>query len=642
MGTGFRIRDGTPAPRAAMITPMAALNDDERWTRLRGVREKPHSGLTVEAGEMQLTYREGEVRRLRLGDGMVALRVYAAVRDENWGTVPGLLLHERITFEPGSFDAEFTMSHATASGPVLFEWKGAIAGRREGDEVVVRWELDGIARVGFRRNRIGFCVLHPADLLGADVVRRYTGGESSAGRFPSGLDDRQPLPNFTDLAGIEHDLGPDARAVWTFEGDAFEMEDQRCWTDASYKTYCTPLSRPKPVWIDAGQTVRQVVELRVKTRRHVQARTAPVGGVEVAAEVGDWVAMPEVGLCSGDGDIGDNEAASLAGIGFVRVEARTDELGWEGGVRRGLALARRLGVGVEMAVFVDSSKTGTDSITALAAELEDMSHLAVRWCVYRAREVYAGAPWPGADRPRLHAIAPGSVCVGTDGDFIFLGRFTGIPPAPADAVCFSINPQVHAFDEHSITETLGVHAQAVATARVIAMGRAVVVSPVTLRPRRNLYTSDGSVPRLDPDPRVKSLWCAGWTLASLAQLALGGAARVTFHATHGPGGVAGTPTADVLRRALATRPAQLAPLRSADPLRLGGAMFKSAAGQTLIVANHTAESLRVLLPPGDFPDPAEVLDEHGWRRQSATIAPGRGIVDLSPYAVATLTTRGDA
>jgi len=224
-----------------------------------------------------------------------------------------------------------------------------------------------------------------------------------------------------------------------------------------------------------------------------------------------------------------------------------------------LALARRLGVGVEMAVFVDSATTGTDSITTLAAELEDMSHLAVRWCVYRAREVYAGAPWPGADRPRLHAIAPGSVCVGTDGDFIFLGRFTGIPPAPADAVCFSINPQVHAFDEHSITETLGVHAQAVATARVIAMGRAVVVSPVTLRPRRNLYTSDGSAPRLDPDPRVKSLWCAGWTLVSLAQLALGGAARVTFHATHGPGGVAGTPTADVLRRALATRPTQLAP-----------------------------------------------------------------------------------
>ena len=29
-------------------------------------------------------------------------------------------------------------------------------------------------------------------------------------------------------------------------GDVFEMEDQRNWTDASFKTYCTPLRQPFP------------------------------------------------------------------------------------------------------------------------------------------------------------------------------------------------------------------------------------------------------------------------------------------------------------------------------------------------------------------------------------------------------------
>ena len=32
-------------------------------------------------------------------------------------------------------------------------------------------------------------------------------------------------------------------AELAFEGDIFEMEDQRNWTDASFKTYCTPLAR---------------------------------------------------------------------------------------------------------------------------------------------------------------------------------------------------------------------------------------------------------------------------------------------------------------------------------------------------------------------------------------------------------------
>ena len=34
-----------------------------------------------------------------------------------------------------------------------------------------------------------------------------------------------------------------------FNGETFEMEDQRNWTDASFKTYCTPLSLPYPIKI---------------------------------------------------------------------------------------------------------------------------------------------------------------------------------------------------------------------------------------------------------------------------------------------------------------------------------------------------------------------------------------------------------
>ena len=47
-----------------------------------------------------------------------------------------------------------------------------------------------------------------------------------------------------------------------FGGELFEMEDQRNWTDASYKTYCTPLHLPYPVELAAGERVIQSVTLR--------------------------------------------------------------------------------------------------------------------------------------------------------------------------------------------------------------------------------------------------------------------------------------------------------------------------------------------------------------------------------------------
>jgi hypothetical protein len=46
-----------------------------------------------------------------------------------------------------------------------------------------------------------------------------------------------------------------------FEGDVFQTEDQRNWGDASYKTFCTPLSLPFPVQLQKGDTVWQRVTL---------------------------------------------------------------------------------------------------------------------------------------------------------------------------------------------------------------------------------------------------------------------------------------------------------------------------------------------------------------------------------------------
>ena len=54
-------------------------------------------------------------------------------------------------------------------------------------------------------------------------------------------------------------------AAINFEGELFETEDQRNWLDASYKTYCTPLSIPFPVAVNVGDEVNQSLQLQVNS-----------------------------------------------------------------------------------------------------------------------------------------------------------------------------------------------------------------------------------------------------------------------------------------------------------------------------------------------------------------------------------------
>ena len=48
------------------------------------------------------------------------------------------------------------------------------------------------------------------------------------------------------MRAITHSVRPGVRAECRMEGDTFEMEDQRNWSDASYKTYVRPLALPWP------------------------------------------------------------------------------------------------------------------------------------------------------------------------------------------------------------------------------------------------------------------------------------------------------------------------------------------------------------------------------------------------------------
>ena len=82
--------------------------------------------------------------------------------------------------------------------------------------------------------------------------------------FPELIDPVQP---FMDLRALTHAFAPGLAVTCRMEGDTFEMEDQRNWTDASYKTYVRPLALPWPYTLAAGERLRQRVALSVVAGR---------------------------------------------------------------------------------------------------------------------------------------------------------------------------------------------------------------------------------------------------------------------------------------------------------------------------------------------------------------------------------------
>jgi D-apionolactonase len=129
------------------------------------------------------------------------------------------------------------------------------------------------------------------------------------------------------------------------------------------------------------------------------------------------------------------------------------------------------------------------------------------------------------------------VFAGTDHNFGELNRrrpsLDGV-----DGLFYSIAAEIHAFDDRSLMEEFPAQHDTVVSARAIAAGLPIAVSPVTLRARPDDRLHTG--PPFDPasiDPRQASQFGAAWTIGSVAGLAGAGAASVTYFEAAGPRGL---------------------------------------------------------------------------------------------------------
>ena len=210
----------------------------------------------LRAGPLSLVLDGGDLRYVRAGRHEIIRRLYVAVRDRDWDTIPATLSSVQIAAAADTFRVEYDAEHR--QNDIDLVWHATIEGDAAG---TIRFHMAGFARSTFLRNRIGFCVLHPMDCAGQPCVVEHTDGSREDGSFPSLI---SPHQVFRDMRAISHQVTPDLWAQVRMEGDVFEMEDQRNWTDGSYKTYCTPLDLPFPVAVAAGTRMEQHVTITLR------------------------------------------------------------------------------------------------------------------------------------------------------------------------------------------------------------------------------------------------------------------------------------------------------------------------------------------------------------------------------------------
>ena len=65
----------------------------------------------MRAGPLSVVFDAGDLRYLKLGEREVIRRIYAAVRDRNWGTVPAEISDLKTQMADDHFRITYTSTH---------------------------------------------------------------------------------------------------------------------------------------------------------------------------------------------------------------------------------------------------------------------------------------------------------------------------------------------------------------------------------------------------------------------------------------------------------------------------------------------------------------------------------------------------
>ncbi|MBF4564300.1 hypothetical protein [Plantibacter sp. VKM Ac-2876] len=616
--------------------------------------DRERDALAVGRGPWSASLRGSELDDIAFDGELVLRSIRFVVRDQDWKTLPVIV------------DA---VDHTTSGL--------ALRGRVGDDGEVVAWSLSvdlgaSTLRVAvraevtaaFRRARIGLIVLQSPALAGTELVVGHPEGSTTTTRLPEHVAPHQPAIRIQSLAWTGDRIATTAR----FSGDVFEMEDQRNWTDASFKTYSTPLSLPFPVALAVGDVVEQSVEVgcaRVDAAERADAPLATPLTVTVVPETKlagrgeDPVPEPVDGRIgapldsvvptistsvSSDPDGGRAGAVVPDTITGILVEIDPTNPDWpaildravhQAGARP-LDLRLVLGTGEEAEPVLRRLRDAAVPVVRVGA-FHRRTHLSEVTMLTALGEVLRTL-WVEGPTPHPELVG------GTRAHFTELNRNHARLERWTGPVAFSITPFMHDRGGHQLVESLGMQAVVVADAVRIADGRPLHVGPVTLGARYNAVATTRASAGDSRDAELRAGFGAehvpgatddrqsaealgAWVVGSVAALAVAGVESLSYFEATGPRGiVAADGTLTAAGRALgwiaelsgrqrvaveiggvslgAGSPVAGSPVSSAGVTAIAAV---DAAGETVVILGNLGETpVRVILTGASEPRAVEL------------------------------------
>jgi hypothetical protein len=470
----------------------------DRAIKLFGTDEPVPEQRRLVAGPVTATLEGGQLRWIKVGDTEVIRAIAFLIRDRIWSTCPPKISNLRIDEGGGGFVVTFDALTRTADGDL--PWHAEFRGTPDGTircEAVARPEQD------FLTCRTGFVILHPlAGVAGRAMEIEHVDGTVERTEAPQLIDPAQP---FLDVRAMTHEPLPGVRATLRMEGDTWETEDHRNWSDASFKTYSRPLVLPWPYTVPGGTEIRHTVTLSFAGR--LPDAPASEGGsvtVTLGRETGP---MPRLGLSvlPEDAELALSVADLVKQAGPQHLNCRIDlrDAGWQDALPRYRELAQRVGAEVVLEIIIPGAERAAAEVERAAAAVQAADLRPAAVVVTPAADLKSyppGTPLPegvpswqeiiGATRAAFPRARIGG---GMLSNFTELNRKR--PPAELlDFVTHATSTLIHACDDRTVMENLETIGHIIRSTQAFSGDTAYRIGPAHIGNSFNPYGADRPAP----------------------------------------------------------------------------------------------------------------------------------------------------
>lgn len=511
--------------------------------------------MILKTTHLRVLYLDGHLRYILCGNEEVLRMIYSAVRNSKWFTLPMTRTNEKIIQGDCTFSIQYTAHYKLDD--ISYEANIQIDGKAND---TVSFQFIGKANSDFLSNRIGICTHHPLkECVGQEVMVIQPDGQAIHYSFSELID---PWPTFKQIRELNWTTPGRIHAKLTFSGDVFESEDQRNWSDASFKTYSTPVEIPYPVQIKKGEEIEQRVILSIRSSDHASAETK-------MRQQETRYPFPKIGYARSSERLNSGQINLLNQIIFDHYRVEIDFVSdWVSRLDRACQEATALNTTLELILFFDDAIREFEELkTKLNDNISSVIILEKGRAIASPALLNMIVPKIKNDFPRIQIGA------GTNGHFADLNRSRDIYHG-LDFIGYAVTPQAHLSDDLVLIENLEAQQYPIETLRSFT-DKPIQISPVTLKSR--------DYPGLTIDERQHTELAARWTTLCLKYTA--GVDQLTLFETIGPKGILNlqgpSPVFEVLKKISAFKPKFIIKEKETNPLKEDSLILENEHGERL-------------------------------------------------------------